>query len=224
MKVCIALLMCGFMFLFASICAGDQVVYDFGDADAWEVITGNWEVIDGEYVSTGATSDQIALAVLNIDTADVEVIEYEAYDLGTGGWQNFFTVFGYDEANPISYLAGPFVGGAQEWRVETFDSVTKGSRTEVAGVADTLAPEKWYSVKVVFEGNDVILYGAERGQDLVELLRYILPEGKPGGKIGLGASNSEAKFDNVKITGASITSVDIDGKLATTWGTIKLSN
>ena len=225
MKLSIIVLMFGCLFLVTGMCVAGEVVYDFGDANAWEVIAGDWEIVDGEYVSTGATDSVIALALLgddfSIDTTDVEVIEYEAYDLGTGGWQNFFAVFGYDEANAVSYLTGPFVGGAQEWRVETFDPVTKGSRSKVAGVVDSLAPEVWYSVKALFQGDEVIVYGAERGEALAEKLRYAFPDGKPSGRVGLGASNSEVKFDNVKVSGESLASVDVNGKLAAVWGAIR---
>ena len=82
-------------------------------------------------------------------------MEAFAYDLGSGSWQNMYIVFGFDEANPLTYSDGPFVGGAQAWRFQTFDSKTRGGISTVASGAEALSPGKWYHVKVMF--ND---YGA----------------------------------------------------------------
>jgi len=58
---------------------GDERIYDFNNADAWEPIEAEWEIIDGEYVVTAdPNSSKVSMAVLKesegIDTSDVESI------------------------------------------------------------------------------------------------------------------------------------------------------
>ena len=179
-------------------------------------------------MDTGSTNNEIALAVLRseegVDTLDVEQIEVQAYDLGSGTGQNVFVVFGFDEAEPLASLGGAFVGGAQEWRVETFDAETRGGRSEVAGVADVLSPEIWYTLQIVFDGDDVIVNGAEEGDPLEEKVRYTFPNGKPSGLVGLGCSQAESKFDDFRVQGTNIASLAVEpaAKLATQWSALKL--
>ena len=230
MKLVCALFSLCFATMILSLASAGERWYDFSDDSAWEPITADWEIIDGEYVNVGSTDSELGMAVLKeteeVDTEDVESVEVMGYDLGSGGWQNLFLIFGFDESQPLSYLAGPFVGGAQEWRIETFDSQNRGGRASVAGAADVLSPKTWYHVKLVFEGDTGVLYGAEEDGDLEEKLRYDFPGGKPFGRVGLGGSNCDNKFDDFKVTGPGILgfAVEPEDKLAAAWGKIKINS
>lgn len=225
--ICILASLCLIILSVSDALSGERL-YDFRDDSAWDPITAEWEIVDGEYVQTGSTDSELGMAVLKesegVDTIDVESIEVMAYDLGSGAWQNIFIIFGFDEANPVSYLAGPFVGGAQEWRIETFNSVTRGGRSKQVGLGDVLSPEKWYHLRVVFEDDSVVLYGAEEGEKLEERVSYNFPQGKPSGRVGLGGSNCENKFDDFIVSGPDIKplSVEPEDKLSITWGKIKM--
>jgi hypothetical protein len=216
-----------FIILLVSSAFGGERVYDFSNDDAWEAISATWEIVDGEYVKTDPDTSTAGVAVLKasegIDTKDVETIEVMAWDLGTGPWQNLTIVFGFDESEPLSYQAGPFVGGAQAWRVQTFNSANRSGIATVQTVGDTLGPGKWYHIKVVFEGDTAILYGAEEGKDLEEKTRYDFPQGKPSGRIGLGGNGANAKYDNFKVTGPEVEALAVEskGKLSAVWGDIK---
>lgn len=207
--------------------SGDRL-YEFNDDDAWEVVTSEWEIEDGEYYQRNPVTGNVGIAVLKesegVDTKDVETIEVLGYDLGTGTWQNVYIVFGFNEGNPVSYLAGAFVGGAQAWRFQTFDSETRGGITTVKEVDASLSPEKWYHLKLVFEDDSVILYGAEKGEDVEEKATYTFSQEKPSGRIGLGGTGSDTKFDDFIVSGTDIQglAVEPEDKLSITWGKIKM--
>lgn len=206
--------------------AGERV-YTFDDMDAWEVITGKWEVKDGEFYSTGSTNSMCGIALLKeeegVRTEELEYIAVKGYDLGTGAWQNLFIIFGYNEKEAQYYLAGPFVGGRQKWAFDPIDIKTHKRGGELAGAADKLAPKVWYNVKVVFEGDTAILYGGEEGKKLEKRTSYTFPGGIPKGRVGLGASNSENKFDDFVVAGPGISPLAVQphGKLAALWGKLK---
>lgn len=228
-------------FYLITLCApgayGGERIYDFNNADAadaWEPIEAEWEIIDGEYVVTDPDSSRAGIAVLKeseeIDTSDVESIEFMGYDLGTGPWQNMFIVFGFDERNPVTYGIGPFVGSAQAWRLLPFDSRTRiypagdWDNPLVARKNEALGPGKWYHVKLEFDGDTVILYGAEADGDLEEKLSYEFPDGKPSGRIGIGGFGSNVKFDDFRVTGPgvkSLAAVEPKDKLPVAWAKIK---
>jgi len=215
-----------FVVLYNPISLAGERVYTFDDMKAWEVISGKWEVKGGEFYSTGSTSNMIAAALLKeeegVRTEDLDYVSVRAYDLGTGEWQNIFILFGYDKNEPQYYLGGPFVGGAQEWRIEPVDTKTNDRGSKVAAQGDTLSPEKWYIIKIVFDGDTAILYGAEEGKKLEERTRHTFPKGRPKGRVGLGGSNCENKFDDFTVAGPTITSpVQPHDKLASLWGKLK---
>jgi hypothetical protein len=209
---------------------GGERLYDFTNDDAWEPIAADWEIIDGEYVVTDPTNSDASIAVLKesegIDTRDVESIEFMGYDLGTGPWQNMLIVFGFDEKNPVVYGIGPWVGPAQSWRLQGFDTKTRIYRamTWLARRNEVLGPRKWYHVKIEFADDTVILYGAEADRDLGPKLSYKFPDGKPSGRIGIGGVGSNVKFDDFRVTGPwtkSLAVVVPKDKLPMAWGKIK---
>jgi len=157
-----------------------------------------------------------------VRTEDLDYISVRAYDLGTGAWQNVFIVFGYNEKEPQYYLGGAFVGGRQKWAFDPININTHKRGSELAGAPDKLSPKKWYVIKIVFDGDTAILYGAEEGKKLEERCRYTFPKGRPKGRVGLGASNSEPKFDDFTVAGPTISApVAPRDKLATVWAELK---
>lgn len=211
---------------FGSAFAAERI-YTFDDDQAWEVITGNWEVKDGEFYSTESTTTMCAIALLKeeeeVRTEELEYISVKGYDLGTGEWQNLFIVFGYDEAEPQYYMAGSLVI-AQAFYFETVDMQTHNrgadlNRVDVAG----LAAETWYEMKVVFEGDTVTMFAGEEGEKLEERVSYTFPGGMPKGRVGLGASASENKYDDFIVAGPNVKPISVEshGRLTTTWGKVK---
>lgn len=217
-----------FIILLASNAFSGERLYEFNDDTAWEVLTSDWTIENDEYYQRNPVTSNAGVAVLKesegVDTEDVEAMEVFAYDLGEGSWQNMYIVFGYNEDNPFTYLGGPFVGGAQAWRFQTFDTNGLSGIGTVKESGEALSPEKWYHVKIEFEGDDAILYGAEKGENLEEKLMYTLPDGKPSGRIGLGGTGSYSKFDDFKVSGADVQGMAVkpEDKLSITWGKIKM--
>jgi hypothetical protein len=209
---------------------GGERLYDFTNDDAWEPIAANWEIMGGEYIVKDPADPDASIAVLKesegIDTRDVDSIEFVGYDLGTGPWQNMLIVFGFDETKPVIYGIGPWVGPAQSWRLVELDSKTKvyTTLTWLARKSEVLGPKKWYHVKIEFDGDTIILYGAEGDADLQEKLRYEFPDGKPSGRIGISGVGSHVKFDDFRVTGPwtkSLAVVVPKDKLPMAWGKIK---
>ena len=228
-KLLCILISFGFILLSTPKVIGGERLYDFSNDDAWEPIEAEWEIIDGEYVVTHS-GEKAGIAVLKesegIDTKDVESIELMGYDLGTAGWKNAFIVFGFDESNPVTYAIGPCVGHAQAWRLCPVDSKTRAwiGKTTLVEHKEQMTSLKWYHVKLVFDGDTIVLYGAEADGDLKEKMSYTFTEGMPSGRIGVGGIGSDAKFDNFRVTGPwtkSLAVVVPKDKLPMAWGKIK---
>lgn len=200
--------------------------YNFNNDDGWQALSGKWKIINGEYVQTGSTRNRIGIAVLKdsegVDTRNVNSIEVYGYDLWSGDWNNILIMFGFDEKNSVSYLAGHYFL-TETWGIETFNPKNKSSRTFVAIDNEKLVSRRWYHMKVVFSGNTVILYGATKGLELKEKVRYNIPGGIPSGKIGLAGSNSENKYDEFIVRGPGIEQMAVEppDKLSITWASIK---
>ena len=148
--------------------------YTFEDDKAWEVITGKWEIKNGEYHQTNKDAQE-AIVLLKksegIDTADLESISVKAYDLGTGTWQNIFIVFGHDGKSDNYYLGGVFVGGRQGW---AFDPIAtkdnkRGAEILVAPCDPKCPPEKWFDIRIEFKNGEAILSGGETGGKIKEM-------------------------------------------------------
>lgn len=74
-----------------------------------------------------------------------------------------------------------------------------------------------FILKVVVEGNDVVIYADDK-----EGTRYTFPDGVPKGRVGLIGISNNCNYNWVRITGPFIfMTVDRAGKLSTTWGSIK---
>ena len=229
-KLLCILISFGFIFLSTPKVFGGERVYDFSNDNAWEPIADDWEIIDGEYVVKDSADPDASIAVLKesegIDTRDVESIEFMGYDLGTGPWQNMLIVFGFDETKPVIYGVGPWVGPAQSWRLVELNSKTKvyTTLTWLVRRNEVLGPKKWYHVKIEFEGDTVIVYGAEGDGDLEEKMKYEFPDGIPSGRIGISGVGSHVRFDDFIVTGPGINSlavVEPSDKLPMAWGKIK---
>ena len=222
-SVCVVL---SLLFVAFGLHAGERV-YTFDDMEAWEVVTGDWRVEKGEFYAGGSNDTTIGLAVLKKDEGitvdDLESVSVKAQDLGTGAWQNVFLVFGYEEDVVEYYLAGAFVGGRQKWAFDPIDPAIHKRGGALGEAADALGPKKWYELKLVFDGDTATLFGAELGDKLEERVSYTFGGGLPAGRVGLGVSNSEAKYDDFTLTGPGVSPLAVEprGKLATSWAALK---
>ena len=199
--------------------------YTFEDDKAWEVITGEWKIKKGEYHSTKDAEEAIVLLKKNegVDMAGVEYISVQAYDLGTGTWQNIFIVFSHDGKSDNYYLGGVFVGGRQKW---AFDPIVtkdnkRGAEILVAACDPKCPPEEWFDIRIEFTNGEAILSGGETGGKIKEMGRHKF--GKiQGGRVGLGASKSIVKYKDFIVVGKGVqASVSPQRRITTTWASIK---
>lgn len=228
-KLLCILISFGLIVLFTPKVFGEERLYDFPNDDAWEPISDIWAIIDGEYVVTTGGRNNAGIAVLKesegIDIRNVESIEVMGFDLGNGSRKNIFIMFGFDENNAEMYGIGPFVG-ADDWRLMVIDTENRIWRVGnwIVQHDEPLHPGRWYHVKLEFDGDTVILYGAEGDDDLEEKLRHEFPGGIPSGRIGIGGIGSNVKFDDFRVTGPGVNNLAIvepEDKLPMAWGKVK---
>ncbi|MDP6999349.1 MAG: hypothetical protein QF569_24995 [Candidatus Poribacteria bacterium] len=200
--------------------------YTFEDDKAWEVITGEWKIKKGEYHSTKDAEEAIVLLKKNegVDMAGVEYISVQAYDLGTGPWQNIFIVFGNDGKALNYYLGGVFVGGRQKWAFDNIGMKTNkraGALQEV-GCVPNCPPLKWFEIRLEIKNGEAILIGGEKGDKVKERVRHKF--GKiPSGRVGLGSSKSIVKYKDFIVGGKGVQSMPVSPqeRMTTTWARIK---
>jgi hypothetical protein len=58
---------------------------------------------------------------------------------------------------------------------------------------------KWYSVMIVLSSSEIVVYKAENGEGMVEILRTTKDNELKFGKISLGTFKTQAAFSNIKM-------------------------
>ena len=210
--------------------AGERV-YTFDDDKAWEVLSGKWEVENGEFLSTRARDGVLRfpadIALLKetegIDTQDIDFISVKAFGLGKGVWQDFFIVFSHDGKSEFYHIAGAIVD-AQEWRFDRVFTKTNIWDMHFEWIRDDrLRLKTWYNIRVEFKRNTMTLFGGEVGKELKKQVSHIFEADEGGiqrGRVGLGSWNSVLKYDDFRIGGTFLAVAPL-GKLTTVWGQMR---
>lgn len=177
-------------------------VYNGNPDSAWREVSGVWALESGGYSEISSSSNAPAFSLVNFTTEDMTIF-VKANDQGTGGYQNFFTVFAFDEVNGKAYWAGAKVG-QDKWTIEEIDLSTGGSWPPLAeSPVENIETNTWYDLKVEVNGNTVTLYAKKETEtDYGDLkVTYTFndpvrfPNGIPMGEVGLGGKNNHAHFD-----------------------------
>ena len=154
------------------------------------------------------------------------VIEAQCGDKGDGNWQNFAVVYAYEDEDLV-WSAGAGVGNGQ-WRMFQFTPISsKGGAWGVdivpgVPVKKPLEVNSWYNIRIEIKGKEITLFGSSEpeGKNLNETNVYEM-DGKPKGRIGLGAAGASPMFNEIAVTGKNVRAVESVNKLAVTWGKVK---
>lgn len=201
--------------------------FDSGKAEDWVVVTGTWEVDNGEYhqavpdgvnlFSFYAVGDEswkdytFEVKVKPVQTPYAGVV-FRVMETGPGG-----AAPGWSQGQFISWLLGTAGGKGYSkiWKAML------GPEAMLEGTdGDILKLNSWSNIKVVVNGNNVQCYLEGKLQkEFKDAQDSILTGG-----IGL-MTYGDTLYDNVVVTGPGIpgAAVDSTGKLTTTWGDLKTS-
>lgn len=197
--------------------AGTQT-WDFGKADAakdWKTVTGNWEVKDGSYQLIGKTPAMHSL-VGNPKWTDY-VVEAKVR-IDRNNWAGIVVRAQSDFEYYVYYMNVPD-NKSELWLHSKPNIDTRKNLAQIpAKDGVKIERGKFINVKVVAEGDKLQLWVEGKLQHEGTDKTY------PAGQAGVWAWDTDASFDDVKVTGKDIAggvAVQPAGKLATTWGRMR---
>jgi hypothetical protein len=201
-----------------------QEDFDDGEANDWVVVTGTWEVENGEYhqipdgvnlFSFYAVEDEswkdytLEVKLKPIQTPYAGVV-FRVMETGPGG-----AAPAWSQGHFISWLIGTTGGKGYSkiWKAML------GPEAMLEGTdGDTLEPNEWSEIKVVIEGINIQCYlNGELQKEFKDDNDSILTGG-----IGL-MTYGETLFDDIVVTGHGIPGMAVRpaGKLVSVWGAIR---
>jgi hypothetical protein len=217
----------------------------------WEIISGDWAFRGGwwEVQSRGDTpgiaviKEEVAKP-LGLFTHDGMICEVTFEILAEQG--NQFIIFAYSPEVDKDYVfqAGQRAEGAPgRWSIERMhihpDNANRFRAAEFFGFKKDgdVRGKREFRFKLEIQGDTIITYHNDKelnqftfGEDrpnfepggAAQLARLLaLIRKMPVGRIGLSNLNAHTRFQNFKISGPDIRSVESMSKLATSWGRIK---
>ncbi|MBI4687751.1 MAG: hypothetical protein HY756_08210 [Nitrospirae bacterium] len=182
-----------------------NVFDDFNDGnnDDWEVISGNWSVINGIYDGSSGNWGS-AISVLNVNKGKTEsntTIEADFKIKNDGFEVMAFFIFDYKDPNNYKYAMARADGDSKKWVIGYYN----GNFNKIGEYLETISKEKWYRMKVAINGNTVTLYAKDLdsvggyNQKLQATFDSVNnPIGT--GQIGLKTFASHAQFDNFEVS------------------------
>jgi hypothetical protein len=220
----IAVILSGITLLGSTVCA---LLYDFEDENQfsdWNVIQGNWSIIDGELDGKGPQVGQPGvMIVLSDDIWNDEwkdyTVEFRARILEDT--EDAGVVFRWQKAEPDDrrYYLYRIDNWPREFNQKQAEGWIAGDMQGQTRVE--IESDLWYRFRLVVAGDKFNCY-------LDDELMFELQDPQQTyswGRVGFRMWNSHARYDDLNITGPGIpnAAVESDGKLAATWGGIKTS-
>jgi hypothetical protein len=174
---------------------GGEVLFsdDFsdGNADGWVSDGGTWTVADGAYFQSNKSGSAMAFAG-DMAWTDYEV-EVKVTPVETS--KNVAVML----SGRADGAANRYIGAYNEGKL-TINRRIDGNDSVLAEGSYTMSVGKTYTMKLVFQGNNITLYvhGDEKDETL-----SVTDNTYASGKIGLAAYNTSAKFDDVVVRALS---------------------
>ncbi len=209
---------CCVLVLVASVAfAGEQTWSFDSDADDWAVANGVWSVEDGAYkLAKGGRAEHSLVGEAGWADYTVEA----KVRLDDGNWAGVVFRAQSEMEYYVYYLNVPN-NKTELWRHKTGGWDARDKIGELPGSNVTIANGEWFDMRVTVDGISMKLW--INGEDQGELTDET-GAGYAAGKAGVWAWETAASFDDVKVSGdaiESLTPVEPQDKLTTTWGRIK---
>jgi len=212
-------LIAGFMFALAPITKAGTWEYDFTNADNWkndwEVITGEFGVVDGTLTQTFASADDNnVFRCLAVTGWEIEDGTIEARVMHHGAGLNDALVFYRMTDADNGYASRLQLDG-----YITIGRITAGKHAHIKYTPTPVVAEQLYTIKIELSGDTITVYVDDEEKVTVD------DDISPKGRVGFGMSRCAggASLQSISVTANNVTttSVDINGKSATCWGDIK---
>ena len=197
--------------------AGEQTWSFDSDADDWKVANGAWSVEGGLYkLAKGGRAEHSLVGDAGWEDYTVEA----KVRLDEGNWAGVVFRAQSEMEYYVYYLNVPN-NKTELWRHKQSAWDSRDKIGELAGQNITVANDEWFDMRIVVEGTSMKLWinGEEQGE-----LKDETGAGYAAGQAGVWAWETAASFDDVIVSGdaiASLTPVEPQDKLATTWGRLK---
>ena len=197
--------------------AGEQMWSFDSDADDWEIANGVWSVEDGAYkLAKGGRAEHSLIGEAGWAAYTVEA----KVRLDEGNWAGVVFRAQSEMEYYVYYLNVPN-NKTELWRHKTGAWDARDKIGELPGTNVTIANGEWFDMRVTVDGTSMQLW--INGEDQGELADET-GAGYAAGQAGVWAWETAASFDDVKVSGdaiESLTPVEPQDKLTTTWGRIK---
>lgn len=222
MKIRLALSVICISICFASLGTAEEQHWTFDDDAAdWTAANGSWEVQDGVYKQTTRWGEAMHALADGPDWTD-HTLEAKVR-LEAGHWAGI--VFrAQNEFEYYVYLLCPKENKSELWRHRHSTAFKDGfeGRDEIEHniepIGITITRHEWFTLRVVVEGSQmaVAINGIQQGVFTDDAYAF--------GKVGVWTWDTQASFDDVSVTGnttTSLTAIQPQGKLATSWANLK---
>jgi len=197
--------------------------YNFADVQGdewendWEVIAGSFKVEDGALIQEEASANDNNAFRCLADT-DWEItdgtIEAKVKHMGAG----------LNDALIFYRMSDTDNGYASRLQLDSYITVggiAAGAHSHIKYVSTPVVAEQWYIVKIVLEGDSITVF--------VDDEEFFTAEDSSSskGRVGFGMSRciGGAALEWIRVTGEGVTPTAVApaGKLATTWGEVRIA-
>ena len=205
-----------------SLATAEEHVWTFdGDAADWAPANGSWEVGEGIYKQTTRWGEAQKALVDGVEWVDHTLEAKVRIDDGHWGGIVFRA---QNEFEYYVYLICPKENKSELWRHKRSAAFKDGFEArdeiehDIEPIGLTLTRNEWFTLRVVVAGSRiaVAINDIEQG--------VFLDDAYPVGKVGVWTWDTQASFDDVNVKGnttTSLTAIEPQGKLATSWAAIK---
>ncbi|HEY0947330.1 MAG TPA: chitobiase/beta-hexosaminidase C-terminal domain-containing protein [Opitutaceae bacterium] len=168
-------------------------------AGSFVVNGGTWSVSSGKYVlsnpvagSPGSGNGNLAIHGTSVSGNFVLTVDGAAAAT-TSAWDDFSVIFGYQDASNYYYVS---FNERNDGLTSGVFKVSGGVSKQLADITAAISGGRAYSVKIEKSGSTYKVYRS------TTLLATATDSTFAGGRIGLGAQNNGASFDNLTVVSA----------------------
>jgi hypothetical protein len=154
----------------------------------WKANKGTYQITKASLTSTTHLNNR-SVHVTNISGLFVLTVDAKAAR-SSGRWDDFAIIFGYQNAN--NYYFANF-NESNNAKTNGIFKVTNGVSVEVRDFTSTISGGTNYKIKIERNGNSILVYCNN-----IPVGTFIDTAFKDG-KVGIGAMNNRATFDNLKV-------------------------